>query len=277
MADNKSHNNNTNNIPGWQVKNPVSQKPTGDQIQARVDMDPIKLDNLIKQKGVRVKVFRTGYCSNVKSIDAAEHEIDCPYCNGSGFIDLCPIETLAFIQNQTLEQFQGVDGTHAGNTVAMSFLSGIELQYFTLIQLMDFTDIYFQRVARSDYDVDVLKYKAQRVNFITCQGKQYHEGIDYDLNVEGNIKWREDRGPRSKDIYSIHYEACVQFRATQAMHANRFTQIRTAAGVTFVKLPEQWACSKEFLVRRKGINGSDLMPNHIPNYDKELESDDEEP
>lgn len=264
---------NTKGITGWNKTQNKTAPATPEQKFSRVDLDPVAFDRLIKQKGVKVKVYLTGYCSNVKSIDAAEHEIDCPYCNGSGFLDIRPIECLAFIQNQSLEGFQGVEGTYAGNTVAITFPSGIELQFFTLIELCDFNEIYFQRVARSETQVDVLKYRAKRINFVECLGAQYYEGSHFCINQDGNIKWHEDKGPEAGKIYSIHYESAVQFRATQAMHSNRFTQVLGPGGTTFLKLPEQWACTKEFLVRRKGINGQDLQPNPIPHYDTVIEED----
>lgn len=260
-------NNNTKGIQGWNKTQNKTVPVSPEQKFSRVDLDPAAFNRLILQKGVRVKVYLTGYCSNVKSIDAAEHEIDCPYCNGSGFLDLRPLDTLAFIQNQSLEAFQGVEGSHAGNTVAITFQAGVELQYFSLIELCDFTEIFFQRIARSPTAIDVLKYRARRINFVECLGVQYYEGSHFCINQDGNIKWHEDKGPNEGKVYSIHYESAVQFRATQAMHSNRFTQVAGPGGVTFLKLPEQWACTKEFLVRRRNVNGQDITPNPIPHYE----------
>lgn len=261
MANSNIHNRNTNNKIGWDIK--AEKEVAPNNMKGRVNFDPIAFDKLILQQGTRVKVYRTMYCGNVKSVDGAEHEIDCtiPGCNGSGFIDRHPIETMAFIQNQALEKNQFAEGMVDGNTVAATFLVGISLQYFTLVELCDFTDIFFQRVSRSDTSVDVLKYNAMRVNMIVdANSIEYHQCIDYKIDINGNIEWFAGKGPAANVIYSIHYEAPVQFRATQAMHANRFSQVKTKTGISFVKFQEQWALAKSFLVKRLDKDGNEMQP-----------------
>lgn len=255
------HNINTKGRESWNVKESKIRQILENQ-QSRVDLDPIAFEALIKQKGVKVKVYRTTYCPKVKSVDAAEHEIDCDLCNGSGWIDLEPICTTAVIQNQALENLAMVEGMVDHNTVALTFPIGIELQYFTRIDLVDFTEIFFQRVKRTvGSDVDVLKFKACRVNIvIDYDGVRYYEAQDYKINQDGNIEWISGgRKPADKKIYSIHYESQVQFRATRALHVNRFSQVQTEKGIEFLKFQEQWMCTKEFLVRRKDVNGQDLQ------------------
>lgn len=241
----------------WNVK---EQRTRNDEApQSRVDLNPFDFDSLIKQKGVKVKVYRTTFCPRVKSVDGAEHEIDCELCNGSGFIDLEPICTDAFIQNQDLEKIPQVEGLVDGNSVAMTFPSGIELQYFTRIDLVDYTDIFFQRLLRGENQADVLKYKACRINLVVdYDGVRYHQGLDFDINVDGNISWKVGLGPAEGKIYSIHYETHVQFRAVRAMHVNRFSQYKRNNEVEFVKYPEQWVCTKEFLVKRRNLAGDEL-------------------
>jgi len=263
-----SNNKNTNKQLGWNVKEPTPSPINN--LRNRVSFDKDAFDLLLQQQGIAVKVFRSMYCPRVKSIDGAEHEIDCNNCNGSGFIDVAPICTTALIQNQALEKRQAPEGFVDGNTVAITFLSGIELQYFTKIELIDQHDIYFQRVVRSQGDVDHLQYKAIRVNVVVdAQNRQYYQGTDFTLSPDGHIKWAVNKGPSPEVIYSIHYEAPVQYRAVKAMHANRFAQILDKAdgNIKTLKMPEQWMCAKEFLVRRTGVNGTEILQNPIPAYD----------
>lgn len=260
MSD--QHNKNTGKITAWNVKTEKTfrQKPLAGQAY----LDPQQFNDLIKSKGVRVKVYRTVYCPNIKSVDAAEHEINCTLegCNGSGFLDRHPIETLAFIQDQVLENLVLPEGHLDGNSVAITFLQGIELQYFTLVELMDFSDIYMQRIKRSTTSIDALKYNALRINMIVDKaGIEYYQCIDCDIDPSGNIHWKTGRGPVAGTIYSVHYEAAVQYRVTRAMHVNRVSQIKSKEGISHIKFPEQWLCTKEFLVKRKDINGNDIQPN----------------
>lgn len=276
------NNNNTKKQKGWNVRETV--KRIESDPQGRIDLVPGDFDRLIKQKGAQLKVYRTGYCPNVKSVDGAEHEIDCPLCNGSGYIDLDPICTQGFVQTQELEKmYESQDGYHDGNTVSITFLIGIELQYFTKIELVDYTDLYYQRVLRKvGSDVDVLKYKACRVNFIVDKNNvQYFQDQDYKIDPNGNIRWIQNvrvpnqpasyRKPADNVVYSIHYEKHSSFRAVKAMHVNRFTQYRNTDhanhNIEQVKLPEQWMCVKEFLLRRKDINTQqDLLEGPFDNH-----------
>ena len=259
-----SHNDNTNKKQGWNVKE-AKTSPL-ENLKQRVNLKPEEFDLFIKQQGIKVKVYRTMYCPNVKSLDGAEHDIDCQItgCNGSGFLDVRPIETYAFIQNQSLEKIDNPEGLIDGNSVAATFLSGIELQYFTLIELCDFSDIFFERIQRSSTNIDNLKYRSLRVNVVIDQnGIEYFECIDFTLNKNGSIQWKENKGPSEGTIYSIHYESKIQFRATRSMHSNRFSTIKTTEGLKSFKLPEQWQLTREFLVKREDEDNNEIHPNPL--------------
>lgn len=339
------HNNTTKRRQGWNVKeSKLGAQPPN---QGRVDLDPSKFDLLIQQKGVIAKVYRTTYCPNVKSVDGAEHEIDCELCNGSGFIDTDPICIPVYIQTQELDKLPNIEGLVDGNSVLITFPIGVEMQYFTKVVLHDFTDVFPQRVMRKPASLtDVLKYPACRVNvLIDKNGVRYYQDMDFALDHNGNIKWltpgdqqkvtfsavpdagtftlgasanlqfnatatdvqaalrlipgfenilvsgdftvgflitfadvpspvslltqtsaltaasvpvtimiadnsKTARKPNNNQPYSIHYEAQTQYRARAAVHSNRFTQVTSGDAVEYIKMPEQWYCSKEFLPKR---------------------------
>lgn len=267
MADRHGHNRQTKNAKSWDVKESQIKEDTAPQ--ERVDLDPYKFERLVQQKGVDVKVFRTTYCPKVKSVDGAEHEIDCNLCNGSGWVDLDPICVKAFMQSQELEKMHNMEGFVDGNQVLMTFPIGVELQYFTKVELQDFTDIYMQRVLRHEgTDTDVLKYDACRVNLVMdYNGVRYYQDQDFKIDQNGNIEWlAAGNKPADNLPYSVHYEAAVQFRATRAMHVNRFSQYKVAGGVEHLKFNEQWLMTKEFLVKRLDENGNELEQAPYDNH-----------
>ena len=250
-------------ILGWEPKEPYKEK--GKKTSKKVEVDYKKFEVLLYKTGVRVKVYRTLFCPNVKSIDGSEHNIDCDKCNGSGFLDIRPIETISYIQHQKLTNVPFSEGMTDGNTVMATFLLGVELQYFTLVELLDFTEIFFERIQRQETGPDVLKYKACKVNIVVdSESVEYFQGVDYTLDINGSIVWKIGKGPSIGSIYSIHYEAAVQFRAIQALHSNRFTKVAENGVVKHIKLHEQWMLSKEFLVKRKNsLDGTELESNDI--------------
>ena len=185
-------------------------------------------------------------------------------CNGSGFLDVHPIETTAYIQNQSFSENHNAEGYSDGNTVSSTFLAGIELQYFTRVDLLDFSEPFFERVLRNeDSPIDFLKYNAIRINnLIDRVGNEYYQGSDFQLDNNGNILWKTD-GPSG--IYSIHYESIIQYRAIQAMHVSRFAQVPDddTGLIAQVKLPEQWMLQKEFLALRRDDVGNVIGPQPL--------------
>lgn len=257
---------------GWNSKKgkklPHSQAP--DQT-GKVNLRPDDIEKLVQQQGVRVKVYRTAFCPNVKSIDGAEHEIDCKVCHGNNFVDRKPIETIGFIQSQGLEKIHEVNGFWDGNTVSITLSRGISLQYFTLVELMDFSEMFFERVKRQGGQIDRLKYTAECVHLLMdSDGKEYYKDVDYELTADtGDIKWKPNKGPDLDKIYSINYDAAIQFRAIQAIHVARFGQINGKGGVEFMKLNEQWQLQKEYLVERKDSFGEPIEKNQIRDFGEE--------
>jgi len=130
-----------------------------------------------------------------------------------------------------------------------------------LITLPDHTDIYYQVVKRQDGRVDHLKYKALRINvIIDNKSKQYYEGQDFSLTETGSLQWKPNKGPFSGQLYSIHYEMELQYRATEALHVNRFAQGKGDPGkIKMVKMNEQWTLEREYLAERKDSEGNELV------------------
>lgn len=360
------HNKTTQNKKSWQVKE--SKTRDAGSSRERVDLNPESFDRLIQQKGMVAKVYRTLYCPNVKSVDGAEHEIDCTICNGSGWLDVDPICVPVYIQTQELDKLPQIEGFVDGNTVLITFPIGVEMQYFTRIELEDFTDIFPQRVMRAPGKLtDVLKYKAARVNvLVDHNNKRYYQDQDFRIDCSGNILWMTpgdqqkvafslvpDSGtwtlsyashptaaiafnanaaavqaalrlvvglsevtvtgdytlgfkitmvgvdspvsiltssssllqgvtavtigitdvsvaadkPDDGMPYSIHYECATQYRAQAAVHANRYTQVTTGNLSEFIKMPEQWYCKKEFLVKRTDFDGNELEQGPYSEHD----------
>lgn len=164
------------------------------------------------------------------------------------------------MQSQDLEKMHHIEGFVDGNHVAMTFPIGIELQYFTKIELCDFTEIFIERVMRTEgSNIDILKYNACRVNFIIdYDGTQYYQDTDFTINEDGNIEWGIGNTPADNTPISLHYEAAIQYRVVRALHVNRFSQFKKSGEVEHLKFPEQWIVVKEFLVRREQEDGTEM-------------------
>jgi hypothetical protein len=253
-----------NNTPGWAQKSEYLQTVDVAFTDKKQSLNPDELDRVVKQHGVPVRIYRSMYCPNVKTVDAAEHQIDCKLCNGSGIIDIKPLESTAYFHSNSFNPKIGPEGNHDGNVLMATFLRGIELQYFTLVEL-DIPDVFYQRVKRQVTSIDILKYPALQINAVVdSRGKEYYEGNDFRLDPNGSISWKTGKGPSKNDIYSVHYHTKVQFRATKAIHKNRFLNLKTKSDqIKIVKANEAWEMTREYLVRRSSILGEFLPQNDI--------------
>ncbi len=229
-----------------------------------VEINPTKNNILIESQGVRVDVYETMLCPNVKKIDTGEHNIKCTLCNGSNFIDRSPITTWAFLQNQTLIKNFASEGVWDDQQVSATFLTAVELQYFAKVVLKDFTTTFYELVQRQSGQIDRLKYPAFSVKHIIDQnGVEYEFGLHYNLDSNGDIKWIHNTvRPTIGTIYTAYYTYPITFRAINALHVNRFTQNsiqRTTKEP--IQLNQQWVLKRDYLLTREDINGNPLKPN----------------
>lgn len=257
-------------------------------------IDVTRLDQLVKDLGVRVRVWKSTTCPNMKSIESFDHDVNCPVCQNN-MIDFDCFETMALFQQQELvEQFK-VQGTFSIDEVMATFRVGIGLQTFARIDLLDFKENFYELVQRQDSPltgpiIDKLKYPACDVDavFVIRSGVaiRYHNGTDFKLDQNGSIEWLGTNRPADREIMSIYYRYHPVFRVTKAVHRDRFSQYNitkdfASAGIpqdaykvvgdkTYVKLPETWILRRDYLLDRKDkITNQVLQPNDV--YDPNAE------
>jgi hypothetical protein len=226
-------------------------------------LNPDKLDQEIKDLGVRVRVHKSTTCPNLQSLESMDHDVNCTICNNN-MIDFDCFETVAIFQQQDLvEQFK-VRGTFSVNEIQVTFLSGVSLQHYARVDLLDFPEEFFELVQRQEgTDTDLLKYKACKViGLFTVNGStktRYEAGVHFELDVNGSIKWLGATKPDDRQIYSVYYSYLPVYRAVKAVHRDRFTQYnirpqdikapkKTVGENTYVKLPETWILVRDYLI-----------------------------
>ncbi len=251
-------------------------------------IDPAKLDQLIHDLGIRVRVWRSTLCPNMTSLESMDHDINCSSCNGN-MIDFDPYDSIVLFQQQDLVEAYKLQGTFDIDKVLVSFPAGISLQRMTKVELLDFEDDFYELVQRQeDTATDKLKYKACTVmGIFTIEDGvkvRYHFGTDFDLDVDGNVKWlsTSTHWPDDRKIYTIYYRYHPIFRTIEAVHRDRYSQFnlrpetittpkKTVDGITYVKLPETWVIMRDYLVNRRNRADAKISPNafYDPNEDEE--------
>lgn len=239
-------------------------------------VDPGALDGVVRSLGVRVRIWHSTVCPNMTSLESMDHDINCTACNNN-MIDFDCFESMALFQQQDMvDQFK-LQGTFHVDKILVTFLSGITLQSFTKVELLDFREDFFELIQRQEgTDVDLLKYHACEVlGLFEVSGSQkirYHHGTDFTLDGNGSVKWIGTHRPDDRKVYTIYYKYHPVFRSIEAVHRDRYSQYnlrpdliksekKTVNGNTFVKLPETWVLKRDYLLERKDKAGNPLTKN----------------
>lgn len=248
----------------------------GKQLTSGINVD--RLDQLIKDLGVRVRIWKSTVCPNFKSLESLDHNVNCKLCSNN-MIDFDCKETTALFQQQDLvEQFK-LQGTFNMDEILVSFLTGVTLHIYTKVELLDFAEDFYEAVQRQEgTDIDVLKYPACDVKGLfvavnSTTSKRFHFGTDFTLDQNGSVKWISANKPLDKQIYSIYYQYHPVYRAIKAVHRDRYSQFNIRAdkleangakkvnGKTYVKMPETWILKRDYLLDRKDGQGQAIAAN----------------
>jgi hypothetical protein len=235
-----------------------------------------RLNQQIEDLGVRIKIWKSTVCPNLQSIESMDHNVNCTICNNN-MIDFACRETVALIQQQDLVEKFKLEGTFSMDEVLMTFKSDVTLHIFAKVQILDFAEDFFELVQRQEgSDTDKLKYPACKIlGVFSAAGNvktEYFEGADFQIDVNGNIKWTGTHKPSDKDVYSIYYQHHPVFRAVKALHRDRYSQYnirpeniqapkKTVGDRTYVKLPETWILKRDYLLERRDQDGNIINDN----------------
>ena len=247
-------------------------------------IDVTRLDQLVLDLGVRVCVYKSTLCPNLTSLESDDHDINCTVCS-KRMVDFAPVSTMALFQQQQLNEFFKVQGTHHQDEIMVTFLSGMSISPMARIDLVDFQQDFFELVQRRENsDTDILKYQAKCVTGVFTVSnnvkEEFHFGTDFSIDPNGCIQWDSNHRPDDRQIYTIHYSHTPTYRATKAIHRDRYSQMNqrnqnvdhkiVADGRTFIKLPETWVISRISLPDRYDHMGNKIGQN--PYYDPNEET-----
>lgn len=233
-----------------------------------IDVD--RLDQLILDLGVRVRLYKSTLAPNMTSLESMDQDLN-DNKSQNNVIDFDCIETLALFQQQSLvEQFK-IQGTFHIDEVLITFLSGQTLAPLAKIEVLDFEEDFYELIQRQEgSDIDYLKYNACGIvglftyDKTTKDYERYYLGTDFELS-NGNVKWISAHRPDARQVYSIYYKYHPIYRVQKAVHRDRFSQFnlktsplkapsKTVNGKTFVKMPETWVAKRDYLISGRQKN-----------------------
>jgi hypothetical protein len=188
-----------------------------------------RLDQLIKDLGVRIRLYKSTLAPNMTSLESMDQDIN-DKTSEQNMVDFDCVETVALFQQQDLvEQFK-IQGTFHIDEVLITFLSGQIIAPMAKIELLDFEEEFYELIQRQEgTDVDRLKYQACSVlgvftyDKVTKTYERFHYGTDFTLS-NGDIKWISAHKPDDRQIFSVYYKYHPIYRVHKAVHRDRFSQ-----------------------------------------------------
>ena len=110
-----------------------------------IDVD--RLDQLILDLGVRIKLYKSTLAPNMTSLESMDQDLN-DNKSQNNVIDFDCVETIALFQQQSLtEQFK-IQGTFHIDEVLITFLSGQTLAPLAKIEVLDFEEDFYELVQR---------------------------------------------------------------------------------------------------------------------------------
>lgn len=246
--------------------------------QLTYGIDVTRTEQLIKDLGVRVKIYKSTLCPNMKSLETTDHDIDCPYCNNN-MVDFDCHESMALFQQQDLQETFRLTGTFHIDELIATFPIGETIQVYTKIELLDFAEDFYELIQRQvGVDTDNLSYNACTVLgvFAIVGGTliRYYLDADFVIDSNGNIKWISTHKPADKTVYSIYYKHKPVYRTVKAIHRDRYSQFnlrsadneeivnkKTVDGKTYIKMQECWILKRDYLLERRDGSGNKIRQN----------------
>lgn len=225
----------------------------------------ISFDQLLSQRGVRVRHYKAIPCFNIKSTDFQAHDPECPFCDNSGLIYYTSKEIWGTFTGNSIEKTFEAHGVWEVGSAVMTLPSkypdGTQADFgtFDKLELPDFTVRLWQHKMyepRPGNKQD-LRYPVTQVEYASTitDGNQkfYMPGTDFNIDAEGDIVWVDGRQPEYNfalqrgEVVGWAYYAKPIYIVLQTLRELRITQEMMNGQKQAVQLPQQILVRRDFL------------------------------
>lgn len=213
----------------------------------KVDFFVNQFDELIEQKGMIVQWEQAMFC-HCYDESTGQPDYNCPYCGGSGFMYLPPIETKVVTTN--------IDGkfdwTNVGlkqpGTAYATSLSAVLMGYHDRLLFPDFKSKYSEVLTFIDGKSSRLHKPAKAVIKLLSTSADYEQDIDFKISEDGYyLEWINVMTlPEDSTRIPVLYVTSPSYIIIDLLHELRATYAK-------VKTPEDkfFELPKQFLIQRE--------------------------
>ena len=242
------------------------------EIPYEVSLDPGVFNAFIAQMGIKVQIEKTVVCPNYKAnIKQGYHDPTCTMCN-NGFITYGTVTCSAVFQQNALQKMYLERGEFSMGQ-AMLVVPSIDeagadlvIGLYDRITLLDQFERFYQGKNKSPTDIDLLRYQAISIEYITTASRgvtnPFINGTDYELDVNSNIHWLPGKARPSFDpstglgeVFVVSYLFRPVYRVLQLMHEGRYSSKVVLQGRTTTRFPQTLLMRKDYYLTKEDMNG----------------------
>ena len=233
-------------------------------------------EELLKNRGLRFIHRRATPCPNLATLNDRGHDPNCNLCQ-DGFLHYGDREITGVFYGDTLEKLYEIQGEweigQAIITFPAEYDTGEQADFNTFDQL-EIPDFTMRLWELKEFKVSAdgeqrLRYPVINTDFVATIDRatdtlvEFEEGVDFEVTVDGNIKWLPgkepsveidpDTGDQQGQIITYSYFSKPRFTVQHLMHELRASQeFDEATGEKVARrLPQQVLVRKDFIVRPK--------------------------
>jgi hypothetical protein len=224
-------------------------------------------DQLVEARGVRFIHRKATPCPNILTLDSNAHQPNCPFCDSNGFEYYTSKEIFGLFTGNSIQKTFEAHGVWEIGTAVVTlptlYPDGTEADFnaFDRLTIPDETVRLWELKEYEPRPGNIQKLRYPIVNVDNASSviqdaqkkKIYKQGVDFNINAQGDIVWVDGRQP-FYDIRTGHGEVLTWsfyahpvYLVVQTLRELRITQQMVNGVKTALRLPQQVLVRRDFL------------------------------
>ncbi len=252
----------------WPTNTPTSTPSQMPPLLPDPSILGVSFDQLLNNRGIRMLHSKAAPCPNIQTVDDNAHQPNCPFCDNNGFLHYDEKEIWATFGGNSIQKTFEAHGVWeigmATVTAPTEYPDGSEADFNTYdrLRIPDYTVRMWElkEYEPRSGNIQVLRYPVQKVDYATAIVDNvqvfYTVGVDFNIDVDGNIVWIEGRQPyynpdtqHGTPITWSFYAEPVYY-VVQTLRELRITQELIQGEKVARRLPQNILVKRDFLPGR---------------------------
>jgi hypothetical protein len=224
-------------------------------------------EQILQQRGVRFIHEKAAPCPNVLTVDNNAHEPNCPFCDNNGMLHYGEEEIWGVFSGNSIQKTFEAHGVWEIGTAVVSlpthYPDGRDAD-FNGFDKLTIPDHIVRLWELKEYEprpgnIQELRYPIVKVDYVSSVShdgktlKQFYDGVDFNINSNGDIVWIDGRQPKFDpktghgEVLTWSFLAHPVYLVVQVLRELRITQEMENGQKVPKRLPIQVLVKRDFL------------------------------